>query len=594
MKRNELKTEDTWRLEDLFLSLDDWKNACKDLEERILKIPDFYGTLGQGVDSLYAYLSFQSDTEQLLERIYIYANLKYHEDTKNADSQKLTDRADYFMTAYNQADAFFVPELLSIPDEKLVQWVHMPVLADYEGYLLEIMRKKEHMLSKTEEELLAGVYEIANTPSTVFSMFDNADLKFPDVVKKDGTKLPLTHSTYMVYMKDEDQNVRRQAFQGLYHTYQAFENTLASLYAANVKQELFYAKTRKYGSSLEKALDSSQIPVSVYDNLIEMVEKHLKPMYKYMDIRRNALGLSKLHMYDIYVPFVKEREDTYTFDEAKQIVLEALKPMGEEYVGILEEGLSNRWIDCYENEGKRSGAYSWGAYGTHPYVLLNFQGRLNDVFTLAHEMGHAIHTYYSNQNQSYQNAGYKIFVAEVASTCNEALLMHYLLEHTNSEEKKACLINYYLEQFRTTLFRQTMFAEFEQITHGKLQEGEALTAQNLKQIYHELNVKYYGPDVVIDDEIDMEWARIPHFYTPFYVYQYATGYSAAIALSSKILTEGAAAAKNYVDGFLKGGCSKTPLELLKNAGVDMSSKEPVEAALRVFEELVDKMGNLKG
>ncbi|MDD6207663.1 MAG: oligoendopeptidase F [Clostridiales bacterium] len=594
MKRNELKTEDTWRLEDLFLSLDDWENACKDLEERILKIPDFYGTLGQGVDSLYAYLSFQSDTEQLLERIYIYANLKYHEDTKNADSQKLTDRADYFMTAYNQADAFFVPELLSIPDEKLVQWVHMPVLADYEGYLLEIMRKKEHMLSKTEEELLAGVYEIANTPSTVFSMFDNADLKFPDVVKKDGTKLPLTHSTYMVYMKDEDQNIRRQAFQGLYHTYQAFENTLASLYAANVKQELFYAKTRKYGSSLEKALDSSQIPVSVYDNLIEMVEKHLKPMYKYMDIRRNALGLSKLHMYDIYVPFVKEREDTYTFDEAKQIVLEALKPMGEEYVGILEEGLSNRWIDCYENEGKRSGAYSWGAYGTHPYVLLNFQGRLNDVFTLAHEMGHAIHTYYSNQNQSYQNAGYKIFVAEVASTCNEALLMHYLLEHTNSEEKKACLVNYYLEQFRTTLFRQTMFAEFEQITHGKLQEGEALTAQNLKQIYHELNVKYYGPDVVIDDEIDMEWARIPHFYTPFYVYQYATGYSAAIALSSKILTEGAAAAKNYVDGFLKGGCSKTPLELLKNAGVDMSSKEPVEAALRVFEELVDKMGNLKG
>lgn len=592
MKRNELKMKDTWRLEDLFINTNEWKKACQELEQRISHIPDYYGTLGQGAESLYAYLSFQSDTEQLFEKIYVYANLKYHEDTANADSQKLTDRADWFMTAYNQADAFFVPELLAISDEKLERWVKLPILKDYQVYLQEIIRKKEHMLSKEEEALLAGVYEIANAPSSVFSMFDNADLKFPDVVKKDGTSLPLTHGTYMVYMKDGNREIRKQAFQGLYHTYGAYENTLASLYAANLKQELFFSRTRKYGSSLEKALDSSQIPVNVYDNLIDTVGKHLKPMYQYMDIRRKALGVSSLHMYDIYVPFVNELEDTYTFDEAKQIVLKALEPMGEEYIHLLEEGFSNRWIDCYENEGKRSGAYSWGAYGTHPYVLLNFQGRLNDVFTLAHEMGHAIHTYYSNQNQPFQNAGYKIFVAEVASTCNEALLMHYLLEHTESGGKQACLLNYYLEQFRTTLFRQTMFAEFERITHGKLQEGEALTAQNLKQIYHELNVKYFGPDVFIDEEIDMEWARIPHFYTPFYVYQYATGYSAAIALSSKILKEGETAVKNYVDGFLKGGCSQTPIELLKNAGVDMSSKEPVEAAMQVFEELVGKMQHL--
>ena len=592
MKRSEVKTEDTWRLGDLFSNVTEWEKACEELNRRIQEIPRFYGTLGQGADSLYAYLVFQSETEQLLEKIYVYANLKYHEDTANADSQMLAERADAYMTAYNEKDAFFVPELLAIRDEELKEWLENPAFADYREYVMEIIRKKEHMLSKEEETLLAGVYEIANTPSNVFSMFQNADLKFPELVEEDGTRHPLTHGNYMVYMKDARQSIRRQAFFSLYHTYEAYQNTLASLYASNVKQELFYAKARKYGSSLEKALDSSRIPVNVYKNLIAIVGEHLGAMYRYMDVRKRALGLSELHMYDIYVSIAEKQEDHYTFEEAEELVLKALEPMGEEYIHLLKKGLKDRWIDRYENEGKRSGAYSWAAYGTHPYVLLNFQGRLNDVFTLAHEMGHAIHSYYSNENQPFRNAGYRIFVAEVASTCNEALLMHYLLEHTESREKRACLINYYLEQFRTTLFRQTMFAEFEQITHGKLQEGEALTARNLKTIYHGLNEKYFGPDVVIDDEIDMEWARIPHFYTPFYVYQYATGYSAAIALSGKILKEGAPAVKKYVDGFLKGGCSQSPLELLKNAGVDMNSREPVESAMKVFEDLVTQMERL--
>lgn len=589
MKRKEVKPEDTWNLEDMFSDIPEWEKACGELEGSIGQIPEYCGTLGRGLDSLSAYLKFQEKNERLLEKIYVYANLKYHEDTANADSQKLADRADRLMAEYNRADAFFVPELLGIPDGQLKQWLAEPILADYRVYLSEIVRKKEHMLSRDEETLLAGIYEIANAPSSVFTMFNNADITFPDIVLEDGTEKPLTHGNFMVYMKEQNRDIRKQAFHGIYSTYAAFEYTLASLYSANLKQELFYAKARKYGSSLEKALDSSQIPTKVYHGLIDTVQDNLEPMYRYMDIRRRALGLSRLHMYDIYVPFVEDEEDTYTFEEAKAIVLKALEPMGEAYVGILKAGFQERWIDCYENEGKRSGAYSWGAYGTHPYVLLNFQGRLNDVFTLAHEMGHAIHTHFSNQSQPFQNAGYKIFVAEVASTCNEALLMDYLLGHTREKGKRACLINYYLEQFRTTLFRQTMFAEFERITHAALQEGEALTAQSLKSIYHGLNEKYYGPSVVVDPEIDMEWARIPHFYTPFYVYQYATGYSAAIALSRKILKEGAPAVKAYQDGFLKGGCCKPPIELLKAAGVDMGSKEPVEAAMRVFADLVREM-----
>ena len=385
--------------------------------------------------------------------------------------------------------------------------------------------------------------------------------------------------------------MRKDAFEAMYAPYINYKNTLSALYAANLKQESFYAKARKYPSSMAMELDDSNIPLDVYDNLIDVVNENLPLLHRYMDIRKKCLGVDQLHMYDLYVPMVSDVTMKIDFEQAKDMVKEGLKPLGKEYSAILQEGYDNGWIDIYENQGKRSGAYSWGAYGTHPYVLLNYQDNLNNTFTLCHEMGHAIHSYYSDHNQEYLYAGYKIFVAEVASTCNEALLMQHLLNTTTDKQKRAYLINYQLEQFRTTLYRQTMFAEFEKITHQMVGEGEPLTAEALSKIYHDLNAKYFGAEVVIDQEIDMEWARIPHFYTPFYVYQYATGYSAAIALSKRILSGGEAAVEDYVN-FLKGGSSKDPIDLLKGAGVDMTQKEPVQQALSVFEELLNEMETL--
>ena len=401
----------------------------------------------------------------------------------------------------------------------------------------------------------------------------------------------MTHGRFISLLQSKDQRVRKDAFEALYGVYEKFRNTLAATYRANVKQEVFFARARRYGSDLEGALDGSHIPVSVYDNLIHVVHEHLPLMHRYVKIRKKLLGLDELHMYDLYTPMTENSGEHFSFEDAKKTVLEGLAPMGEEYLSHLKDGFEHGWIDVYENQGKRSGAYSWGAYGTHPYVLLNYQGTLNDVFTLAHEMGHALHSWYSDKTQPYIYAGYRIFVAEVASTCNEALLIHHLLKKAKDPKNKAYLINYFLEQFRTTLYRQTMFAEFEKITHGLQEAGEALTAERLCSIYYDLNKAYFGEDICIDRQIEMEWARIPHFYTPFYVYQYATGFSAAIALSGKILREGEAAVEQYKK-FLKGGSSMYPLELLRLAGVDMEQKKPVEDALQVFSEYLDEMERL--
>ena len=447
-------------------------------------------------------------------------------------------------------------------------------------------------MSAEMEELLANAREVLDSPDSIFSMFNNADIEFPTIKDENGEDVSITHGRYSTLLKNKDRRVRKDAFQGLYSKYLEFKNTLATTYGANVKKDVFYANTRNYESSLAMALDESSIPLDVYSNLIDVVRENLPLLHRYMDIRKKALQLDELHMYDVYVPMVEETSDNIDFEQAKDMVLEGLKPLGEEYGNLLKEGFSNGWIDVYENKGKRSGAYSWGSYGAHPYVLLNHQDDLNSVFTLAHEMGHALHSYYSNKTQPYICAGYEIFVAEVASTCNEALLIHDLLEKTNDKAKRAYLINYHLEQFRTTLFRQTMFAEFEWKAHQMAERGEALTEQSLSSMYHQLNVDYFGENTVIDPEIDLEWARIPHFYNSYYVYQYATGYSAAIALSNRILKEGQSAVKDYVEQFLCGGGSKDPIDLLKGAGVDMSKKESIQSALDVFKELLDQMEEL--
>ena len=432
------------------------------------------------------------------------------------------------------------------------------------------------------EELLAGVAEVAEGPKDIFMMFNNADLKFPVITGEDGEPVEITHGKYISLLESQDREVRKAAFQGLYESYGKFKNTLAATYRSNVKQAGFFAKARKYESSRAAALAGSAIPLEVYDSLIESVHAHLPAMHEYVKVRKEKLGVEELHMYDLYVPMVGEADKKIPYEEAKEIVLEGLAPLGEDYQELLKKGFNEGWIDVYENEGKRSGAYSWGAYGTHPYVLLNYQGNLKNVFTLAHEMGHALHSYHSDAAQDFIYAGYKIFVAEVASTCNEALLIRYLLDHSKDEKETAYLLNYFLEQFRGTLFRQTMFAEFEKQAHAKSEAGEPLTAEVLCELYYDLNKKYFGDDIVVDQEIALEWARIPHFYTPFYVYQYATGFSAAIAISSKILKGEPGIVEKYKK-FLSGGSALDCIDLLKICDVDMTTKEPVEEALKVFE-----------
>jgi oligoendopeptidase F len=441
------------------------------------------------------------------------------------------------------------------------------------------------------EGLLADAGEIAEAPDNIFSMFNNADIKFPEIADESGEMVRITHGRYGQLLESADRRVRREAFEGVYATYKSYRNTLAAAFSSNVKQEAFFAKARKYNSTLEKALNAGNIPVEVYTNLVAAVHENMGLMHRYVSLRKKLLGVDELHMYDLYTPLIADVKMEIPFEEARKVVTKGLEPLGEEYAKILTEGFNHRWIDIYENENKRSGAYSWGAYGTHPFVLLNYNDTLNNVFTLAHEMGHAIHSYHSDREQPYVYAGYKIFVAEVASTCNEALLIDYMLKNTEDKKEKAYLINHFLEKFKGTLFRQTMFAEFEMITHKMVEEGESLTAEALCKVYHDLNVEYFGEDIVIDPEIDMEWSRIPHFYNAFYVYQYATGYSAAIALSRRILSKGPEAITDYIR-FLSSGGSNHPIELLKAAGVDMSTKEPVNQALKMFEELLNQMDEL--
>ncbi|MCR5122057.1 MAG: oligoendopeptidase F [Ruminococcus sp.] len=590
--RSELDVKDTWNLADIYPSDEAFEADLAKFAAIPEKIKAYEGRLYESAATLLEFLRFEDDLSVLVDSLVNYAQRKSDENTADTKYQAMMGRLMNTYVLLSSASSFVTPELISADDEKLEGFYkECPDLLLYRRSLDSIRRRRAHILSDAEEKILALAGDITGAPDNIFSMFSDADLKFPDAADKDGNAHQVTHGSYVPLMQSDDRVLRKNAFEALYHTYDSFKNTCAAVLSAQVKAVAFRSTARKYSSPLEAALDSNEIPTEVYTNLIEAVHSNMQYMYDYAALRRELMGLDELHMYDLYAPIVSDLDMTITFEEAKATVYKALSVMGEEYLSVLKEGFENRWIDVYENEGKRSGAYSAGAR-VHPYVLLNHKDTLNCMFTLAHEMGHAIHSYYSNKFQPVCYSDYSIFVAEVASTCNEALLMQYLLKNTTDKREKAYLINYFLEQFRTTLYRQTMFAEFELKIAEMNAAGEALTAESLNALYRKLNELYFGEGVVIDSEIDLEWARIPHFYYDYYVYQYATGYSAAIALSQRILNEGEPAVRDYIDKFLKGGCSKTPIELLCGAGVDMSTTKPINDALKLFGELIGQMREL--
>lgn len=590
--RAQIDDKDKWKIEDLYANDEAWEADFQKVQELAREAAGYQGTMKDSADQLYLVLKKQDELGELLEKVYVYASQKNHEDMGNAVYQELFGRAQMIMTQIADAVSFVEPELLAIPQEQVQAFVQeKEELKQYQRFIDEKFRAKEHILSEEMEAVLAKAGELGRAPQTIYQMFNNADIDLGSIRDEDGNEVQLSHARFIQFMESKNRELRKAAFETYYRAYEKNKNTLAAMFQANVQQELFFAKMRRYASSMEAALDASHIPETVYDRLIEAVHENLPSMYKYVSLRKKALGLDELHMYDVYVPMVEQTDKKYSFEEAKEIVRKGLAPLGEDYLDILEEGFSHGWIDVYENQGKRSGAYSWGAYGTHPYVLLNYNGSLDHVFTLAHEMGHAIHSYHSDHALPYTYAGYHIFVAEVASTCNEALLIHYLLEQAEDEKEKAYLVNHFLDQFKGTIFRQTMFAEFEKITHEKVQNGETLTTESLCEIYHGLNKRYFGEEMVSDPQIALEWSRIPHFYTPFYVYQYATGFSAAIAISSKILAGEEGIIKKY-RRFLSGGSSMDCIDLLKICGVDMESPQPVDAALKVFAEYVEKLEKL--
>ncbi len=591
LQREEIAAQDKWAIEDLYATDEAWYEDLALLKQEIIKIPAYRGRLGQSASTLYEYMLLDEKIGLLLENLANYAQRKCDEDTRVAAYQAMVGQITSVWVETAASSSFETPELLAIADKTLEQFYQAePKLTLYKRKFENLRRRREHILTDAEEKILAAAGEMAQAPDNIFSMFSDADLSFPDAIDSSGVPHPLTQGTFVSYLESEDRALRKSAFTTYYGQLKNYRNTLAATLSAQVKQLQFFAQMRKYGSALEASLDSNQVPTQVYFNLIDTVHEHLDTMHRYVALRKKLLGLDELHMYDIYTPLVSGVDEKIPYEQAKETVYKAMEPMGEYYRNILKEGYTQRWIDVYENAGKRSGAYSAGAR-VHPLVLLNYTGTLDSQFTLAHEMGHAIHSYLSNKNQPFIYSDYVIFVAEVASTCNEALLMEYLLKNTTDKKKRAYLINHFLEQFKGTLYRQTMFAEFELKIAQLNQEGQSLTAELLCQEYRKLNQAYFGPEMVLDSEIDMEWARIPHFYYDYYVFQYATGYCAAIALSRRILREGEKAVEDYL-AFLRGGCSKDPIDLLKEAGVDMTGKKPIEEALRLFEELLTQMEEL--
>ena len=587
--REEIDSKYKWDLSSMFPSDEAFEAGLEELKAYGPKLLAFKGKISTSAQALLEFLQLEDQMNLLLYKIINYAERKSDEDTRVAKYQAYVANATSAYTQVGEATSWFAAELLAIPAESVEKfYAEVPALEFYRRKLNKILNQREHTLSAEEEALLARAEELAVQPTNIFSMFDDADLTFDDAVDSEGKTHKLTSGSFVPLLMDADRVLRESAFKQLYSRFGEFRNTSAAILTSQVKNLQFFSSSRKYASSLEAALAENEIPVEVYNNLIDAVHQNFPAFYKYVDLRKRVMGLDELHFWDVYTPLVDDVDMKFTYEEACDLIVKALAPMGEEYVNLVKKGLESRWVDVYETPGKRSGAYSAGGKGMNPVMLLNFQGGLDDVYTLIHEMGHSLHTYFSSHNQEITYSDYSIFVAEVASTCNEALLSHYLLEHETDPARHAYILNHFLEGFRGTIYRQCMFAEFERDISQMNAEGVALNAEVLSERYGKLCAEYFGPGIELDEEIKLEWSRIPHFYYNFYVYQYCIGFSAAIALSQRILSEGEPAVKDYI-GYLSGGCSKTPIELLRGAGVDMATPDPVNAALKYFGELVDQL-----
>lgn len=596
LAREEVRVEDTWNLADLYTDTAAWESDLELYNDYVNQLCEMEGQVGENAQNLLHALDLYMAAEECINRIYSYASRLYDQDTANSTYQTMQARAFQVYAEAAGRMAFVDPEILAIDEETLAAYYNdEPQLLKYKIYLTELFRQKEHRLSAEMEKVLAMTAEMAQTASDTFSVLDNADMVFPEVKDENGETVRLSHGRLIGLLESANREVRKETFEQYYVTYKQFLNTHASLYQGQVKQQIFYAKMRGYASTLEAAVDNNNVSPQVYRNLIEAVNEKIETLHRYVRLRKRMLGVDELHMYDIYTPIVGGISRKYTYEEAKEIVLRALEPMGEDYLAVVREAFGNRWIDVYENKGKRSGAYSSTAYGTHPYMLLNFSGSLDSVFTLIHEMGHSLHSYYSNKAQSFADSQYRIFVAEVASTVNEVLLLEYLLKENAScedperaKDERMYLLNHYLDMFKGTLYRQTQFAEYELATNEMAWNGEVLNAEALNTLYMELNKKYYGPDMISDEEIAYEWARIPHFYYNFYVYQYATSFAASVAIAHNILEDPAATVPGYLE-FLSGGCTEKPTDLLRHVGVDLEKKQPITEALTVMDHVLEEM-----
>lgn len=588
IERKNIEKKYKWSLEKMYSSQDEIDSDIKKAEKLTEDIALYKGKISESSENLLEVFRILEDASRTIEKLYVYTHMRHHEDTRINENQAESVKTEMLSTNFGVASSYIVPEIMAMSDERLNDYLNDEKMSFYKKYMEDILRDRPHTLSEKEEQILASVSEISNVSESVYDMLAYADMEFPEIEGENGEKIKIDHFNYSNLIKSRNRRVRKDAFEGEFSTYRKYKNTFASSLYGAVKSEIFYSKMRKHNSAIEASLFADNISVDVYRNLIDAVSDSIPALGKYVDIKKKVLGVDELHMYDLYVPLSEKFEYKITYKEAQEIILNALKPLGEEYLSIIRKAFDERWIDVYENEGKKGGAYSWGCYDSHPYILMSYTDDLNSLFTLIHELGHSVHSYYSRTSQPYIYSDYRIFVAEVASTTNELLLINYLLENAKEKDEKIYLLNYYLEQFRTTVHRQTMFAEFEMIAHEKAEAGNPLTADEFTEIYYGLNKKYYGDYMNVDELVGIEWARIPHFYSNFYVYKYATGFSAASALSSMILSEGKEAVNRYIE-FLKSGGSEYPLDQLRRAGVDMEKKESVEKALDVFRELVEKL-----
>ncbi len=590
MLRDKVSENFKWNLDKMYPNKEDIQKDIEYVEKSCEKIAKYAGKLDKSVDNFYNAIKLMEESSRKLEYIYAYTHMKHHEDTRINENLAHSTKSEMLEAEYSKASSFIVPEIIGIDDDTLQEYMKDEKLIPYRRMIKEILRTKPYTLSEKEEKIMAAVSELTDGPENTYEMLCFADMQFPEIKDEEGKNVRIDHFNYSKYIKSNSRRVRKDAFEAEFSTYKKYKNTMASTLFSGIKSEIFNSRTRKYPSALYASLFADDISVDVYNNLIDSVNENIFILNRYLQIKKKYFGLENLHMYDLYVPMAKDLNIKISFDEAKEIILEALKPMGEEYLELIKKAFNERWIDVYENEGKKGGAYSWGCYDSYPYILMSYTDDLNSMFTLIHELGHSIHSYLSHKNQAYVDASYKIFVAEVASTVNEILLIKYLLKNAKNKEEKIYYLNYYLEQYRTTVYRQTLFAEFEKICHENVEAGNPMTAEDFNKVYFDLNKKYYGEACDVDELISVEWARIPHFYSNFYVYKYATGFSAASVLSDKILNE-AGAVEKYIE-FLKSGGSDYPLNLLRKAGVDMERKEAVDGALKIFDKTVTQLEEL--